>query len=191
MRDLRHNAATIIQTAFRQHKRLVRQSWDQLIYIHVHCAATVAEDELYRSMLQDQMDSIHVNVRWVETFKLGFGPRSFLRKAIRDIPQLGQHVMLVIGSHGLLASGQGFTVVEDMGRNGIRAKPTHEVVECVREIWRDIPLFMDSCYSKANAINKSYDGHVEDPLYTNAGDAVSNWAELQVLERCASALKFE
>lgn len=99
-RGARHAAATVIQGAFARFKAAVRASWDEVLYVHVRCHETVATDALYREVLSENLQTIHINLNWLEVAKLSIGPTSVIGRAFRGSEGTSRNIFVVIGSHG-------------------------------------------------------------------------------------------
>lgn len=91
----------------------------------------------------------------------------------------------------LSASGKGFVVVEDLRADGQRILSAEDVHMRLNETWSGCDVFIDACYSTLGLNGPIFHGHDYDPLYVDAATAVTQWAEVLVLERCARELGFE
>ena len=166
----------------------MQKTWDQLVYVHVYCPESDANDDLYRETLREALECIEIRLNWVTVSKLSLGAKGTMAKAIKEAEDTSSATYLVVGSHGLCASEAGFIVVEDLRAKGQRILSTRHVAAEIKDMWPDVPLFVDACYSTMGRGNVDYEGHDSDPRYNDANFKVAQWAELTMLERCTGIL---
>jgi len=91
-----------MQRAFRDYMKATREHRDEGVYCHVRSTATSDVDRLYREVLTSQLESLRINLRWIEVSRLTFGPASTLsrEKASNDRSSGSKYTVIVVGSHG-------------------------------------------------------------------------------------------
>jgi hypothetical protein len=99
-RNARHQAATVIQGAFARFRAAVRATWDEVLYIHVRCHETADTDALYRTVLAENLEAIHINLNWIDVPKLSLGRNSILVRTLRSRRVSNFTTFVVLGSHG-------------------------------------------------------------------------------------------
>ena len=166
----------------------MQKTWDPLVYVHVYCPASDANDILYREELREALECIQIRLVWITVSKLSLGAKGLLAKAIKEAGDTSSATYLVVGSHGLCTPGAGFIVVEDLRAKGQRILPTQHVAAEIRDTWPEVPLFLDACYSTIGRGNVDFEGHEDAPEYRDAHFRVAQWAELTMLERCTGIL---
>lgn len=140
-RNARHAAATVIQGAFARFMAAVRASWDEVLYVHVRCHETVATDALYRTVLAENLEAIHINLNWLEVPKLSLSRNSVIGRAFRGSEGASRNVFVVIGSHGCRRPRTQLPAASDCGAQADRFWPR---VRSHRRLSRR----RGSCYSR-------------------------------------------
>ena len=84
-----------------------------------------------------------------------------MAKAIKEAEDTSSATYLVVGSHGLCTSGLVLSWSKTFAPRA-NAFPTRHVAAEIKDMWPEVPLFVDACYSTMGRGNVDYEGHDSD-----------------------------